>query len=103
MVSSVSVSSDVTFFLLDTVHIHKIPQSNWATDLKVHEGRLWMRHSLLYVITDSQSLSVNSQRFLLWFALVSELWLCVADESGGVVLKLVFLPVWLSVRQKSDL
>lgn len=28
MVSIVSVSSDVTFFLLDTVHIRKIPQSN---------------------------------------------------------------------------
>ncbi len=30
-------SSDVTFFLLDTAHIRKIPLSNYAMDVKAHE------------------------------------------------------------------
>ncbi len=72
MVSSVSVSSAVTFFLLDTVHIRKIPLSNYAMDVKAHEWRS-ANASLSFVITDPQSLSVKSQRFPLWFALVSEL------------------------------
>ncbi len=102
MVSSVSVSSDVTFFLLDTVHIRKIPLSNHAMDVKAHEWR--SANASLSFICHNRPSESQCEEPKVPASICSCEWIETALQTNqaGFCWSLC-LPVWLSIRQKSDL